>query len=105
MLGIIGQIAYLVIGLLILAKLLSDKQLNNSWKDLLFCIMMAPIWPFIVGFSAAWALYDNIQGKRFDKKMAKRERIIFFTLKLLKMNLISRETHLRVQRELNGTVY
>lgn len=98
---VIGTIIYVIIGLVVTAALLTDKQTCTSYKDGVLICAAGTIWPITIGVAASFALYGNLQEKYVARKAAKKERIIYFSAKLMKMRLISMDAHQRLVRELN----
>lgn len=98
---IIGIIVYALIGGMLVGALLTDKHTNTCTQDAVFCVIAGPVWPLAIGAAAGFALYDNIRDRRFEKRRERNGHLIRFSAKLLKLGLISAETHYAVQQKLN----
>lgn len=91
---------YCVLGALLAAALITDKHCNTNKKEAFFCIIAGLVWPLAIGTAAGHGLYENIKEKLYTKRQARNERILRFSSKLVKMNLISKNTYYAVSNRM-----
>lgn len=92
---------YSLIGIVLSAALLTDNHTNTCKTDAFFCCIAGPVWPLAIGAAAGFALHDNLKDKRYARKRLENDFKLKFSSKLLKLQLISAETHYKVRSKLN----
>jgi hypothetical protein len=91
---------YVLSGVIVAAALISDKNANTCRKETFFCIAAGVLWPLCVFIAASYAFYENVKERQAEKRRARRERIIVFSRKLVKLGLIREETYLALYKRL-----
>lgn len=99
---LIGMIVYSLIGGMLVGALLTDKHTNTCKTDAIFCVIAGPIWPLAIGAASGFALVDNIKERMHARRKERGQYMLRFSAKLLKLQLISAETHYEVQRKINA---
>lgn len=101
MLLIISISGYVIIGALVAASLLTDRQTNTSKLDAVLSTIAGLVWPLAIGAAAGFALFENLHNRYLEKRRTRNEQILRFTSKLVRMGLISSNAHYAVIREMN----
>lgn len=97
MLPIILSSIYFLIGGLLAGALLTDKNVNTNRLEALFSFLAGVLWPLAVATAAGFAFWENIREKIEIRRQQRSEQVRRFCSKLLKLQLISRETLSKVK--------
>ena len=93
-------LCYTLSGVLVGAALVTDKTANTSRRETFYCVAAGALWPLCVFIAASAALYENVLEKIDASRRARRERIIIFARKLVKLQLIREETYTALYQRL-----